>query len=93
MPLKVVLNLRYKNPSLKVLPVLDNAPGNPQDFRLTDLSFCPKLPPHACSHSTKELSHLRGIVLPAPSSVSWMQVRSFVLSENAGNCTAQLSTQ
>jgi len=60
MPLKVVLNLRSKNPSFKVLPVLDNAPGNPQDFGLADLSFCPKLQPHACSHSTRELSHLRG---------------------------------
>jgi len=39
MPLKVVLNLRYKDPSLKALSVLDNAPGNPQDFGLADLSF------------------------------------------------------
>ena len=83
MPLKGVLNMRAKNPSLKVLPVLDNAPGNPQDFGLADLSFCPKLPPHACSHSTRELSHLGGILLPAPSSVFWMQMRYFVLSENA----------
>jgi hypothetical protein len=36
---------------------------------------------------------LGGILLPAPSSVSWMQVSSFVLSENAGNCKAQLRTQ
>jgi hypothetical protein len=37
--LKVVLNLRSKNPSFKILPVLNNAPGNPQDSGLTDLSI------------------------------------------------------
>ena len=89
------LYLNSRNLAFKILIVLDNAPGHPQDFLLTHphfltwVSVLHHLTPHSCNNLTMESSeHLICVTFTTPFTISWMEVRrTSLVSLNALNYT------